>query len=153
MADALRERIQSQRWCGQVFLFIEDRPVKDFGNVLQLVDYFAGAHGFREIGDEWREVTRDFADRTLIRLLSRDLAYRAPLMATSVASELAKEFLAWFADDARFFTNYLVNWDETAVINGVSPYTCMPITDATFDAGILVVDSTLLGILWFADED
>jgi hypothetical protein len=150
---ALRDRIESERSCGQVSLFVEQRPQKDFPNVFQLLDYFTGGHGFRRIGDKWREVTRDFAERTLVWLLSRDLAYRAPLMSPSLATELATEFLAWFRDDATFFTNYLVNRDETAVMNGLSPCTGTPITDATFDAGILVVDSALLGILWFADED
>ncbi len=151
--QTLRERIEHARSCGEVFLFVDERPAEDARNEVQLVDAFVGQHGFSEIGDQWREVTRDFAERTLIRLLSFDLAYRAPLVPETLARQFAKRFLGWFRSDVTFLTNHLVNSDETAVISGLSSYRSMPITDATFDAGIVAIDSALLGILWFADED
>ena len=61
------------------------------------------------------------------------------------AYRLAEEFLGIFKVQPRFFTNAifkrgrLSNWS--------------PISDSTFDTGVICLSSSKIGVLWVQDED
>ena len=68
------------------------------------------------------------------------------------AAALADDFLARFEETAMFYTNatfpprtnpprpdWAGSWD--------------PVTDATFDTGIVALDAKTVGLMWFEDED
>ena len=152
--EALRETILSERSCGEVFLFVDELAGETASTTGRPpLDEFVERHGFKGIGGNWHEVSRQFAEGTLVWILGRDLAYGASIMNPRRAEGLAREFLAFFDDHARFFTNYAVREDEKAVMDRRASYAWAPLTEATFDAGIVVVDARLMGMLWVADED
>jgi hypothetical protein len=92
--------------------------------------------GLRNDAGCYREIDKASARLTVQRLLHRDLAYSAEIMPERQAEQLAEEFFAQFGSGARFFTN-----------NGC------PVTAATFDEGVLVLESHRSGCLWVEDED
>ncbi len=92
--------------------------------------------GLRNDAACYREIDEASARLTVQRLLYRDLAYSAEIMPERQAEQLTEEFFAQFGGGARFFTN-----------NGC------PVTEATFDEGVLVLGSHRSGCLWVEDED
>ncbi len=150
-AQTLLKKAQSERSCGRVLVIAEELPSDKPQRIPAVVDAFTSRHGLRSLGDHWHEVSAKFADTTLTWLLTHDLAYSAPLMSENVARELAEQFLGWFRPDASFFANLVV--DDEDVIRSPNEYVSMPLTNATFDAGIVGVDSKHIGIFWFSDED
>ncbi|MDB5311968.1 MAG: hypothetical protein JWO38_6170 [Gemmataceae bacterium] len=111
-----------------------------------VLDRFAALVGLFSIGDQWREITREAAESLATVVLARDLAYSVQLMPDAEARELAKRFAREFAPDARFFTN-------TEYTAGASSWGWMPLTESTFDAGVLGVDVSTIGVLVVQDED
>ena len=72
-------------------------------------DDVAKAFGLRQIGDSWKEVNQDRALNILKALLEQDLAYNSDVDTVARSQEYATEFIKWFCEDARFFTN--AEWD------------------------------------------
>jgi hypothetical protein len=96
-----------------------------------------------------REVDRAEARSVLVSLLSRDMAYNATLMTTQEAEILAEQFLQSFSADARFMTNLERPEDTERPFDVGSS----PITESTFDAGIICLAKPVAGCVWFEDED
>jgi hypothetical protein len=111
-----------------------------------IVDGFVDELGFHPIGDLWNQIDREDAELVLTRLLNKGQAYDVAIMEESRARELATMFLSLFAANATFYTNGPVS-------RGKAPAGWHPITDATFDRGIVCVDSVRVGIAWMQDED
>lgn len=80
-------------------------------------------------------------------LLHEGLATRSEILPLARASELAAQFLALFGTEGvRYFSNgeldgefHLSRWD--------------PVTEATFDTGVLVLGPHRSGCLWVLEED
>jgi hypothetical protein len=90
----------------------------------------------------------------LAAVLARDLAYDRELMDESKARALADEFLRQFGPNARFFTNREFRRqaaDASEWVQRTAEWD--PVTRATFDTGVVVVDVDRAGLLWFEDED
>ena len=68
-------------------------------------DDVAEAFGLRKIGVNWKEVTRERAELILKALLEEDLAYNSETDTSQYSTEYSREFMEWFRDDSRFFTN------------------------------------------------
>jgi hypothetical protein len=80
-----------------------------------------------------------------VLILYEDLAYHVELMPHTDAQLLAGAFVAQFEAPARYFTN-------GEFVNGtLSQFT--PMTEATFNTGIVVLGLSSAGILWVEDED
>ena len=150
---AFRDRVRSLRHDGVVHLEIMDRnelgAVTDAGKA---ADALARAHGFKPLGRNWREFPRARAIAALKDVLHRDQAYSGEQMSEAEAAALAEEFVGRFEEGATFYTNatfpprtdppspgWAGSWD--------------PLTEATFDTGIVAVDTRSAGLLWIEDED
>ena len=113
---------------------------------LSVIDQFVARNGLSAIGDQWREISREAAVSLAATFLVRDLAYSVQLMQDHMARELADRFVIVFSADARFFTN-------TEYAAGASSWGWMPLTESTFDAGIVGADPSTIGVLVVQDED
>jgi len=118
-------------------------------------DSAAVAFGIKALGDAWREVSRTVAKSILLELLRKDMAFLLPRLEESVVRTSVDDFLASFSVGSRFFTNG--NWERGWVRSKHSNTSVgpewSPATDATFDGGIVAIDSWRSGILWLEDED
>jgi hypothetical protein len=101
----------------------------------------------------YREIDAASARRLAELVLHVDLAYKMAIMPAARAGELADRFLSQFANGAvRYFTNGTfhelpgarADWSGTS---------WDPVTDATFDTGVLVLGPEYSGCLWVEDED
>lgn len=93
--------------------------------------------------EEWTLMNAEEASAVATRVLHADLAYDVPLMTHAQARALAHRFLASFGDGALFVTN----GDLT---RGGRWF---PLTDATFDTGVIGISARRVGLLWVEDED
>ncbi|PJZ00979.1 hypothetical protein CPT06_07875 [Bacillus vallismortis] len=82
-------------------------------------------------------------------ILSKDLAYEISLSSEPIAFELSDYFFHYFSDDPVYVTNA----DVDVQSGDVRLSSWSPITQATFDAGVVVVDKKKIGLIWVEDED
>lgn len=94
----------------------------------------------------YREITEASARRLVHLVLHRDLAYHEEAMPDSRAAELADRFFAPFGPLARYFTNGTFHENPRQA-------RWKPVTDSTFDTGVLVIAPTCSWCLWVEDED
>ena len=149
--ERLRARIKTARRCGVVH--VESRHRTAIGaeslDDRDASDALAIALGLQALGEAWVALEQARACQVASDVLWHDLAYRFEIMDRLQAEELSRDFLTHFAPDARFFSNFASMGAEVEVLeNGWNP-----LTDATFDTGIVVVDQNRVGILWVEDED
>ena len=90
--------------------------------------------------DPLLRVDRAAAGAVLERLLWKDLAYAAEIMPRETAQRLAQGFLAAVPDGARFYTNGPWQQHDAVVFS--------PLTEATFDAGILALWDHTAACVW-----
>jgi hypothetical protein len=95
-----------------------------------------------------RDIERSEARNILISLLRWDMAYHTDLMPEQAAETLADQFLQNFpASDTRFVTNL----DRPNDPRG--PFGWSPMTQSTFDAGVVCLAKPVAGCFWVEDED
>jgi len=143
--DELRQLALDHRQCGVLTMAYEPREtVKPVSS--NIADSFVANLGFKPLGKAWREINRTTASALAQHVLYRDLAYQSRLMEQKTAAFIAEKFLALFSPyTCRFLTNGSINehnmlgWD--------------PISDSTFDHGIVVFDEKNIGMVWVEDED
>jgi len=102
---------------------------------------------FTGIGENWHELDLPDARHVLQYILSHDIAYGTPEIPEADAFDIVNEFLTLFDADRRYFSNGMFN-KET---NGWGGYGF--VASATCETGIVVVSSSLIGMLWCHDED
>ncbi len=102
--------------------------------------------GLRDSPGNFFEVSKENAKAVLVSTLAHDMAYNCSLMPLADAAALAEEFIASFREDARYFTNRDPDTPP-------SYRSWNPVTDFTFDTGILVLSHGVVGCAWFMDED
>jgi hypothetical protein len=123
--------------------------------IYQAPDLLAREFGLRSEPNIYRQVDAETARHILRKLLHKDMAYGSELLPISEANALANEFIELFSNlDPRFYTNG--NWQlppKQTASHVWKGNTWNPATDATFDAGILVLGNQLSGCAWFEDED
>jgi hypothetical protein len=71
-------------------------------------------------------------------------------MSEEESIELSSRFIGIFEKDAKFFTNASFGKNSA---NKIKLSSWNPITNATFDTGIFVIDKKTVGCLWVEDED
>ncbi len=109
--------------------------------------------GLNAIPANYVEIDLSAAHRLIQLVLSQDLAYNSETMPADLAEDLAGRFLNEFGTEGvQFFTNG--TFHETPgphlTWSGVS---WNPVTEATFDTGVLVISPKCSGCLWVEDED
>jgi len=114
-------------------------------------EQFLSEIGFKpvEIKGNWERIDKTQAQRILEYTLSFDMAYDTELNTKPKAKSLSCYFLSEFQNDAVYFTNGY--FEEDAGSYRLRGWT--PITDSTFDTGILAIDKYKIGILWAEDND
>ncbi|MDQ6612160.1 MAG: hypothetical protein M3Y64_06980 [Gemmatimonadota bacterium] len=118
-----------------------------------IADRVVQAHGFRELHDGWLAISAADAHAIATALLYRDLAYQTKIMPIAEAADLATQFLDLAPEPHSYFTNgdwtTAIDANHTiATLNGWDP-----ISDATFDSGVVCVGDGVAAILWVEDED
>jgi len=123
------------------------------GAAFMLADRIAQTHGFRALGDAWLEISAHDAQAIATSLLHRDLAYGEEIMPLDDAEELAIAFLDLAPEPHSYFTNG--EWSGALEDDGSLGTTIGwdPISDATYDAGVVCVGDGVAAILWVEDED
>jgi hypothetical protein len=143
--DGICERIKEQRACGRTTcaLFRGADIVSRQDRLKRL--------GYRNIPERlWVTATRDEALNIVTDCLARDLAYDQEVMPADAARQLATAFLANFDDNAQFLTNSRRFLDDS---HPGGNYGWEPISQASFDTGVLVEANGVIGIVWVEDED
>jgi hypothetical protein len=151
----LREQVIAERNWGIVTVEVTKRPAEDKCNIAALIDVWVARHGFQGIGDSWLEVRHEEALSLLEYVLSRDLAYDdSTIIPAERARSLATRFLELLSPSARYFTNGAFHLPPQRlnehVVQGPS---WTPLTQATFDTGVIALDQQHIGIIWVQDED
>lgn len=151
-AQAVCDAIARQRKYGHPTCAVHDRTAAgDPRSYLAVIDEFISTFGFTGLGEGWIEVNIQAA-KTLVReILFKDLAYSVAMMSEDEAAQLTERFFALFDASVRCFTNgnlVIQDADPTEV-----PRSWNPISEATFDAGVVCLGSSRIGILWVEDED
>lgn len=100
---------------------------------------------FQGIGEAWREIDPGMAAVILRRILEFNLAYSSREIDEMNALKICGSFLNLFRADARFFTNGSFSHHGWSGRGRVAK--------ATFETGVIGIDSTNIGILWCHDED
>jgi hypothetical protein len=142
--EIVTERLRIQRDCGIVTSAQLARPPGL--TACECADRVVAAQGFTTLGPRWRALDVDAARRALLRILEKDLAYGAEVMAAVDAADLAERWLGLSADPRAFFANGA--WAEPRVEPSWDP-----LTPSTFDAGIVAVDEQRIVLLCVQDED
>ena len=147
----LESEVRSRRRIGVVTMLT--MPPSPGAPAQQVADEVAVAAHYRPIGKLWVSISRDRAAQILQDILAYDLAYHGVVMPNTEASKLAGEFLAHVGDSGVFFTNG--SWSEPPV--STAGVTCgpswEPLSQATFDAGVVGIGRERAALLWVEDED
>ena len=143
--EELKELALSKR--GRLGLTFEYQDFPTLGeSPVHVADSFVKSFGFKPIGTAWRCIERSEALDTVSRILFRDLAYQRPLMEQKTATYIAESFLNLFAQyGGRFCTNG--SFDNRGMLSWT------PITESTFDHGVVAFDDQKVGLVWVEDED
>jgi hypothetical protein len=145
----LGAELRERRDCGHVLFELAE--VRGRAPEVAVLDALAERVGGSPLGDDWITIDAEGAFRLLARVLARDLAMNAAIMPREHADGLARRFLALFGDGARYFTNSTILDEDDVESTWTGSW--RPLTKATFDTGIAVVDGARAGLLWVTDED
>jgi hypothetical protein len=160
--EELRSDVGQRRSAGVVLFAIKKHGfmgrLGDAELVQKVVDAFVAEMGCTGLSTNWLEIDRPEAHWVLTHVLWADLAYSAAIMTRDEAMTLAGRFQWFFMDTiyegCRYYTNS--TWTHR-MVPLPDPTDCLdgswPITDASFDAGVIIVSPERIGMLWVKDED
>jgi hypothetical protein len=97
-----------------------------------------------------RDISREEASRILMSLLRLDMAYHAQLMSEGDAEVLARRFLEQFPCEG---TRFVTNLGKAQNINRPFDVDSSPMTQSTFDGGVICLAKPVAGCVWVEDED
>ena len=141
--EALCKEIMIKRDAGQVII---TRAPHVSCNPSQAADQLVTSVGWVS-PPEWRMIDKDTAIKILTQCLNQDLAYDTQLQPRSDAQAQATAVVDAAGPDAVFFTN-----GELALPD-VQGRSWTPLTDATFDTGVVAIGKCWSVLCWFLDED
>jgi hypothetical protein len=165
--DTLKHQILEHRCSGEVHVEILEKYSSKavILGTNQFLDQFVVhlRQGLKPLGSSWRPIDRQEAQEIILLILAQDLAYNSEIMSVELARSLSEQFLALFDDSCQYFTNgnfrsyYLNRVDEQAhPLKKNTPHVFggwMPLTEATFDTGVICFDETYTALIWVEDED
>jgi hypothetical protein len=140
----LQREVTERRSAARVHVDLRRFVASDGTSATAIASAFVKALGLRS-PDAWTELSPHEALEAAIRVLQCDLAYKVPLMTTEQAEDLARRFLNYFEEGATFVSNGTLAFPEGGA--------WFPLTDATFDTGVVGVAAGRVGLLWVEDED
>ena len=136
--------IRTERCYGRVHAVIEVRDERPLTELLPLF-------GVPSQKQALLRVSEALALQIARSILHKDIAYHTEIMTMARADELARKFMARFHSAPQ---DYFSNGSFTHHDDGsVTLSSWNPLTKATFDTGIIVVDAGHVGCLWVEDED
>lgn len=150
--QAICEEIAHQRKYGHPTCAVRQRSATaDSRSCHAILDEFVATLGFDGLDDGWIEISIQDAKTLTREILLKDLAYGIAMMSEQEAAQLCERFFTLFDGSVRCFTNgnLVLHADATEVPGSwtaISP-------QATFDTGVVCIDSSRIGILWVEDED
>jgi len=104
---------------------------------------------------KYRQIAKIEALQILTRVLHKDMAYDSEIMPEHTARELGVSFLQGFEDEsAAFFTN--IDYSRAGQQLNLDVWcgpSWNPVTNATFDAGVIAISANRSACLWVEDED
>jgi hypothetical protein len=92
------------------------------------------------------EIPPERAETLLAAVLGRDLAYRAAVMPERVAAKLVRQPVEVLEPGARWWTN-----GDVADRGSFAAWN--PLSEATFDSGVIGISETRTLVAWVMDED
>jgi hypothetical protein len=146
------ESILRQRISGRISCQLVSHGEGD--GALALADRAVESVGLRPLGEGWLEISEADAEAVATGVLHRDLAYHAEVMPLAAARDLASELIALVPPPMRCFTNG--DWADAFGDGEDEPHDGVsfdPISDASFDAGVICVGDGVTAVLWVEDED
>ncbi|HEY9800955.1 MAG TPA: hypothetical protein V6D25_11400 [Leptolyngbyaceae cyanobacterium] len=146
-----RAEVEAKRNIGNVLLEIKqissEINLDKTENLQEILDLFVSQMGCVGLGDRWKEIPQAAAKKILAFVLTKDLAYSSKIMPIEEAEKFSTKMLKFFPSPCKFFTNAVFTNNYSALTAWDS------LTEATFDTGIVIVSPTMMGMLWFKDED
>jgi hypothetical protein len=136
---AVVDDILAERDCGVVRCGVSRFAKQD---ILELAREF----GLHDDPSAFAPITGSDAVALVASILHKDMAYSYPMMAEERARELAEQFLKQFGAEAKLYSNGWTGWETGST-------SWNPVTDATFDTGVLIIGNDRSGCIWVEDED
>jgi hypothetical protein len=115
-----------------------------------LNDFVSAVSRERRCNARWSEAERSSATRILQDNLRYGQAYDDECMPLPAAAALTEGFFGLFAAP-RLFTNASYEVDDSSLLRATA--WTGTVTGATFEAGIVALDASRIGLLYIADED
>jgi hypothetical protein len=143
-SDNIKER------CGVVHFDTRSRAEFTSTSDLSIIDEYLTRLQFEKLGAAAIELDRASAELFLTSILHLDMAYSCQCMEIGSARETSKLFLNQFQANAKFYTNATTSGRADGLLTLSAWH---PITNATFDSGILAFDEEKIGLIWLEDED
>jgi hypothetical protein len=161
-AKAIRQLeadIRTARSAGRVLFSIKERRLDGTETLSPqaVADELVSRLGGKRLGYHWVAIPHHDARVIARRILVKDLAYSSTIMTDDHALALTERFFAYFRGDNWYATNaaLLGRRGKTPItVESFDRSWCWnSLTDATFDLGIVIVNTMMMGILCAADED
>ncbi|HEV7301726.1 MAG TPA: hypothetical protein VGN72_20485 [Tepidisphaeraceae bacterium] len=146
---SIRHAVLGARDRGRVVIEFSAGPQVpvDFPTAQRLADGMLALVNLPLLGLHWRESSRDHATDIITTVLHEDLETERSSVPRNVAAALTDRVLSLF-NDAIFLTNVKPTADLTQ-----SPHKwASGRIDAELDAGVAIVSSELVGIVWVEDR-
>ncbi len=107
--------------------------------------------------NHWQEINKTQASSLLLNLLQISPAYQLRFRNLNEAKKITDIYFGYCENYVRYFTNtdYFKDLDENGVSTNVKAMKTFgkPITEATFECGVLGLSETRVIFLWSIDED
>lgn len=151
--ERLKDEIFAKRY-GVVHFDIRAFDWLNSDKINRALDSYVEQLNMHGLGASWREVDTSSARKIIQRILHRDLAYNSELMLQTEAKTLTDRVMSLFSLNVKCYTNGNFNEDGIAISPEVKRgLGWHPITEATFDTGVVFVDKSRIGLIWVEDED
>jgi hypothetical protein len=126
---------------------VTSRSLEPSHEILELIDSFVSQQGYHNLGDRWKEISREEAEKIINFIMTKDLAYSVDLMSPEEAQQISSKVSTLFTGDCKYFTNasFVNNFSGMSEWNSI--------TESTFDTGVIIVSGERIGMIWVQDED
>jgi hypothetical protein len=145
----IRDNIE-KRDAGLVHFDIRNRADVSRASDIAAVDEFVTELNHNKLSSLWKQFKKYDAERLVTSILHKDMAYQYECMEIGLARATMRRFFDLFSESARFYSNAEFRPENGGLVS-IGSY--QPITNATFDSGIVAIDDNLIGFIWVEDED
>jgi hypothetical protein len=145
----LRREILSATDHGQIVIeFADGAPITQLSEARQMADAMIALVNLPMLGPHWHQIDRARAAVILAAVLHWDLETFRARMPEEIAADLASKILAHFPDDAYCLTNV-----RPSANLAQSPHRWASGSETEeLDAGVSIVSTELIGLLWVQDR-